>query len=687
MKSGRALHVVQVAVAGACLLLGGVLGAQPVAVRMNAVQVAVAQAAGAGGANKPDGAPEGLHLERSRQVSFTHEMTDGEGYRWDIQYYGNVGQGTNYAYGSGMYLQVNGNNVPSGGQGYLNEEGDELEVGPQDFANLHISRRVKVYKDRGLARWLDIFENKTSSDVTVQVRVYSSINYGIQSTTTPDGDASIDEKEGGFVTESRQHGQNSPTLGHIVCGKRADIRPNVQVQGNNIFLHYNQLTVPAGETIVLCHFEAQNASASDNLKMIKSFRAYKALKDLPPAVRRLIANFSAGGGLGDLALERAEAHDTIIRSNGDPTYGTILASEYAIETFYGRIELPAGKVVGMVCDAETPRQVRAALVDGQIVAGRIANESIGIQLAAGGKLDVPLDRIAQWSYRISEARPDEAPFAGPTMQLRTGDRLRFDPDSLDLALLTRHGRVEIEPGAVMEVAMDNPDNGVHRATFVNGSMLGGMLEPADVSVSLLLGPRLEMSRDLLASVVFSREEKPNEMLAHLVLTSGSELFGRVVSERISVETAYGTAEYAPENIRSIALSPAHLNRAVVTAWDGSVLRGRLSPETLRFRIEPGPELTIYVGQIASLVRMQTAPPEEVIRRVRELVAQLGAESYQDRQAASKELVRLGAGVAGLLRDHLDDADPEVRHRVEDVLEQLGAKDDPAAALPDVQLEW
>jgi len=133
----------------------------------------------------------GLHIKRAKQISFQNGyyiLNDGGGYRWDFQYYGNVYSGTNHAYSGGMYCQINGSNFQAQNHvGWTNKVGDEIEMGPINRNGLNVSRRVKVYKDRPMARWLEIFENPGAAPVTVQIAIYSCTNYTISQTTTSTG--------------------------------------------------------------------------------------------------------------------------------------------------------------------------------------------------------------------------------------------------------------------------------------------------------------------------------------------------------------------------------------------------------------------------------------------------------------------------------------------------------------------
>jgi len=68
-------------------------------------------------------------------------------------------------------------------------------------------------------------------------------------------------------------------------------------------------------------------------------------------------------------------------------------------------------------------------------------------------------------------------------------------------------------------------------------------------------------------------------------------------------------------------------------------------------------------------------------KIEKLIAQLGAEGYKDREAAATALVGMGKGIIPLIKRHLSNKDPEIRQRIEDVLEQLGYKSPSAAPTP------
>lgn len=616
--------------------------------------------------------PKGLHVPNRQSISFTRTLTDGGGYQWDIQYYGSVYRGTNYAYSGGMYCHVNGSNVRSpNSRGWMDAGGDEIEIGPYRRNNLSIWRRIKVYKDKPLARWLEILHNPTASDITVKVQIYTNTNSSVRSVVTDTGASAFGAADNAFITETSNN-PSMPVL-HLVCNKRAPLRPSVLISGNQIYVKYDRVSVPAGKTVLLCHFESQNRDKDAHMKLMKSFKARRYMKDLPGPVRRLILNFSAVGRRGGVDLERTASADTVIQRGDKPVFGMITNESFTVETFFGALELPAEKVLGMAVMAGSSDRVRFLLVDGQVVSGRYRGTVI--MQRPDGTLRIPTEKITQWSYRISKARPEEPATSETFVELRTGDRLSFDARTARFDLRTRYGPVELHGRDLVEILMDNPDNAVHRAVFVNGSSLSGFLGPETVEMDLKLGRKLSVHRNLIGRLQFVGEASPDPMLTVAQLANGDVLVGRLTAEKLELRTDSGTLAPQVARIRRIARVNG---RTEILMWDKSVLIGELADGRIGFEITPGAILRVDVLHCLSLVRAYALPPGQVRRRVEKLIAKLGAESYKDREAAMKELNGIGSVIVPILRRHLNHHDPEVRQRLEDLIERLGGKASPPA---------
>jgi hypothetical protein len=113
----------------------------------------------------------------------------------------------------------------------------------------------------------------------------------------------------------------------------------------------------------------------------------------------------------------------------------------------------------------------------------------------------------------------------------------------------------------------------------------------------------------------------------------------------------------------------------VKTWDGATISGRLVAPTVTVSIGAGgPTVKVSAAQIASIINSSPQPPTKLLEKAEQLIAQLGAESYQDREAADKALIAMGKGIVGLLKKHAKSSDPEIRIRIADILEKLGVEE-------------
>ena len=619
--------------------------------------------------------PDGLHIPKGSEQAFNIQTTDGGGNQWMLQKYLSVYGGRNYVYASGLVCQASGASVQSpNNRAWRSKNGDEYEIGPYTRNNLQIYRRVKIYKDRGMARWMDIIINTSSSKQVVSVNIASRLNRRITSFATSSGTNKFGKDDWAFITDH----QGQASLLHIVCGEKSKIHPNVSAAGQNINVSY-QVKVPARKAAILCYFEAQAANTNDIKKIMGQFNARELLRDLPSSVRNLIVNFRSSGGISGVNLDRNNTADTVVLKNGDTIYGKITNKEFEIEPFFGKLTLPAKQVIGFANAAGNDESaVYVVLAGGQIVAGKLADAVIRLDLPTGGSLEIPIARIKQCAYCINNEKPEESDDPGSVIALRTGDHLIFDPADLKCTFQTRDGLIQLSSKDLRGISLNEDDHGVHRVEFTNGSMLAGVLGPEKIVLPLKLGLTLDVSRDMIVAVSFPESEEDTTISAtiRVALNNGDELLGRPIDEELKVITDFGTVSVRPENISEITFDSKTSGQATINMWDGSKLRGKIGQDTLRFALQPGPELNLNIQHIASIKRNNGAlPPEETVKMVEKYIIMLSAANFKDREEAQEAMISMGRIIAPMLIKHLKDPDPEVRQRITNILDKLGVKAD------------
>ena len=95
------------------------------------------------------------------------DLTDGEGFLWDIQTDGSIGLGSDNVFSGALHLQVGGRIFPDLNEARMGGAGENLILGPARLDRLDVSRLIFVPStDDGFARYLEILSNPTSTPIT-----------------------------------------------------------------------------------------------------------------------------------------------------------------------------------------------------------------------------------------------------------------------------------------------------------------------------------------------------------------------------------------------------------------------------------------------------------------------------------------------------------------------------------------
>ena len=388
-------------------------------------------------------------------------------------------------------------------------------------------------------------------------------------------------------------------------------------------------------------------------------------------VRGLVTGMPAGPPY----LTRARDRDRILLEGGRTRLGTLECERLTLTTFFGKLDLPAGRVVGFVRSGEKPGHVRVVLTDGQVVAGVLSAKTLRLKPTDGAADEIPISKIVECGYRISKARPASVEPAAVTVLLGGGDLLALAGGADKMQLVTRGGKIDLPIGSLLRIEGRDPMGNTHRAFFRNGSILTGAPLPEAISARLALGPRVKVTRaEIRQLIVPARAAVPKDTM-EMVLRNEDVLLGRLAGGAITVRTDQGEVRIAATNVLDLTAGAGPGGEVVVRTWQGETVSGRLTDKTVAVHLAP---LGVTVKADASEIRSidgRGRPPAELRKNVEALVARLGAASHRDRNAATEALIAMGGGVVKLLQEHRDSDDPEIRVRIRIALRELGVKVD------------
>ncbi len=195
-------------------------------------------------------------------VSLPYVLFDDEGFRWDINSAGGIGGGTANAFAGGLQQRVDGA-FPSGSFTSVPVEdgGRELVFATYGTGTgIEITRKVFVPADEAFVRHLNILDNPTIADITIDYQLRSKVGSGGSTTQiigTSSGDAVIDVLDRWVISDDGDPTGGVPRVVHVF-GSPASLRPlSAEMPFNELQVTW-RITVPAGQRAIVMTFAAQS---------------------------------------------------------------------------------------------------------------------------------------------------------------------------------------------------------------------------------------------------------------------------------------------------------------------------------------------------------------------------------------------------------------------------------------------
>ncbi len=582
------------------------------------------------------------------QVTFPYAAPDNAGNNWRIYGNGMFQQQSNQPiYSQGGTLQINGSGVNNSNVGQLDEKTGELilENLPAP-GGLTVTRRIKVDREQGYVRMIDIFKNTQAQDVNTQVMVQDVFNYGIQAANS--------------VADPRMKGRNYAWVGTsqlqgraiaVIFGGRGSKAPYeiIYQQGNNVVQGQYPLSVPAGKEIALMHIHNTFASSDLANKWLASVRESKMLADVPAATRQLIVNFKSGISLvGNAEVLRGEKDSDVIELRGteqragDILRGAIKIDKYNLKTFYGPVELPADRVIGLINIGDVIPKTLLVTRDGEIFGGDLEQTTVGITLSGGQVSQIPLRQIHRLGYRKAAGESEEWSFDKGVIFMRTGERMAVQPPAGGIEVVTRYGPISIKPELISTINFGGEDqaSAAHVITLIDGSHFSGLVKAESFQLKLGDGQQnVSFPASSISRLQFvAKAEEPAEDEPRITLANDDVLLG-VFGGPVTLDTAFGAVTLAGSEIRSISRTRGTLGDAQVQTAGGTTISGQIRETDLNCILAcglqigaPVPLLEEYSNPRAKLAGAATQPATQPVTQPASQSARPPVESSAEKAA-------------------------------------------------------
>jgi hypothetical protein len=545
-----------------------------------------------------------------------------------------------------------------------------------------ITRRILIDKDQCFARYTDILKNNQPQDQTVNLQIQSNMNFGMDQTQNIN-DPRRKDNVIGFTCSNG----NGKAIVEMLAGKGAKLTPTFTYQQGQTIVQANmQVPVPANKEVAIVHIHGVTNTTDQAVQFVNQFKESKMLVSLPAELRKLVINFSGGQSfIGEREILRGDLFDVVEIRGGDTMRGTLQEPGYKLQTFYGNVDLPASRVIGLINVGEyRPRQL-VVTVDGEIFGGKLAKDSINLELTSGQTTPIPLSQITRVGYRKRNDEPEEWTFDKPFVSLRSGDRVAIEMPVAPIDVVTRYGPLKLDPKTIASIVFQNEEHGVHDVYLTDGSKFAGLVSAPAFEMKLSGGgtttqPSAQPAQvvhfptSAIARIQFVKpgEEVDTDETATLKLANDDLLVGSLVTE-LKLDTAFDTLTVRAGEIRKLARSREGATDVQVTLWDSSQVSGQLQDPTIQCQLGSGVTISIPIALIDEYNQPQPQPAAGMVEKIKASVAQLNADDWKARDRAEAELTSMGQVVVAVLKQMRPTQPPEAQQRIDQILANVAKK--------------
>lgn len=565
---------------------------------------------------------------------------------------------------SGQYPQARNN------QASVDPKTGEIIFEKMTAPNVEVTRRILVNKEEGWVRYIDIIKNPSNNEQSVNLVWTTNLNYGTQMAQLV---ADPRKKDQNIAWVAQTHMQGRSVV-ELFAGKSAKTAPTFQYQPNNsaVSIFFNP-TIGAGKEIAVMHFHLLTNSMDAGQRWVMGLKESKLMASVPPAIRRLIVNFRGGENfIGDYEILRGDILDVVELRSGDQLKGTLKEKTFKLATFYGNIEVPVEKVIGMINAGEfRPRQLLIT-TDGEVFGGQLDHEKISLELSSGQLAEIPLSQITRLGYHKRSGEPEEWNFDKPVVFMRSGDRIGVQLPTTDVQVATRYGQLKLAPQAVAAIDFQSEENGVHEIFLTDGSKFAGLVN-GDTFEMKLSGEGPEQSVKFPASSIrrlqLAKVQDPDAQAAVINLTNDDMLVGSLTGA-LKLDTAFTTLALGAGEIKKLVHSQGSPSDVQVVLWDDTSVSGQLEETEVTCQLKSGVTIKVPVALVEDYSQPRPTPSAAVIEGIKRLVLDLNADDWKQRNAAQEKLIAMGPVVISTLQELKANQSPEAQERIGLVLKAL-----------------
>lgn len=614
--------------------------------------------------------------------------TDSKGHEWYVEQNGSLQrQGDSPSMiGSCAVLQIAGQTFYTQ-QAQVTPDGREMRMtSAQAMGGVSITRTVTFMDGEGGMRYVEELTNTTARDLSLSVELRHGFGGPAREVLSDLGRVFKDglaAQESGITGLPQDAAGKTPALLILARSPKSEVPLKIRVQNKYQVSMTYLLTLPAGETRSLVHALAQvdlppSADAAQMVRAFAPLRLDKMARGLPKNVIKSAVNLGGPVFSMDPGSWFPKDYWALVPGDSDQLAlgkGSLLKGRADGDSFGWRrenitLQVPRERVAAVSGPAFAgDGRSWLWLRDGQRWLGQ--REPSGFKFVLNNNAELPvqnLDRLVFARLSDESKKPE-----GQLVELASGERLSVVPSG-DVSLETEWGKLVAPWTGVLACQRLE---GREDCLFVlrSGSRFRARFESARFKVKTPdLGEQeltAEGLRRLITPTAGQEDEEP--AVSYLDLVEEQRLVGRVTASALTLLTEAGPLAMKPALIRELReageAADGRPREFEAELWGGGVVRGPLEAGVLPVEGE-GFRWEVPVRQVVRLVNPVPVADASLMRRIGQLIQDLGHEQWKVREAATTALREMGPLAHAGLREALKSAtDAEVVRRLEELIQE------------------
>ncbi len=372
------------------------------------------------------------------------------------------------------------------------EEGIELLIGPSTVGPVFVTRKLFFGKGEGHVRFLEILENRSTTPVTVNVKIYGGPWGG--------GNFAIVWENEHCVVAAK----GEPAVTEFVYGTGGHFQPQ-RDKKREIGFVWEAIAIQPQSKAVILHFCAVRPKREQALEFSQSFQVAPACVAIEASDLSAIVNYDPRtlGAKAGIEIFRGGDKDAFLLKSGDQLTGAVQNKNFRIQTSYAQLEFPATDIATIIYEGGANNIERIVVLNGDVFSGFILDPDVTVKLEAGPLMKIRKEKISKLGFRIRANEKEKYPVTHD-VTLTNGDHFSGDVKNQSLKIGAAFGDMPVEIQQIAKIEFISKKGTVTEITLKNGDKVSGFLKDEDIIIDLDFGREVSIYQDRIEKIIFDK---------------------------------------------------------------------------------------------------------------------------------------------------------------------------------------